>query len=531
MEEVIKPLPKELPSHYAERLGLYYSSTMKVERKKELGQFFTPYEIAKFMASFSRLNAKSNLKILDPGCGVGILSTAVIEHFVFKNLNLKSLNLVAFETDINIINLTENCFDYLRSWLNERNIELKFFICKNDFILHNSNVLNNVESDEIYDIVISNPPYFKLSKGDDRVIAAKSVIYGQSNIYTIFLLIAAKLLSSDGQLIFIIPRSFCSGGYFRLFREIFFSTVEISWIHLFSSRNNAFRKDNVLQENVIMVARKKSYAEINQLKLFANDSEICLSFSNGIEDLSISKTVKYRFKDLVNLYSHQKILHIPVSRLDEEVIKIFKTWTGSLKNYKLKVSTGPIVDFRCINEITLKPNEKSLPLFCLHNVSQMKLNWPKEKISKGKIKGQYILETSRVVKNMNYVLLRRFSTKEENKRLVACPYIAKNYMFDKIGIENHLNYIYGVGHELSEFEVYGLSALLSSRLFDIYFRTFNGNINVSATELNEFPLPDYQLIKFLGEKVLQTINENRELKLDSLISKIFKLKIDLSNYG
>ena len=69
--------------------------------------------------------------------------------------------------------------------------------------------------------------------------------------------IAAHLLAKNGELIFITPRSYTAGPYFRLFREHFFSHVEPSFIHLFGSRDKAFEKDDVLQENIILKAKRK----------------------------------------------------------------------------------------------------------------------------------------------------------------------------------------------------------------------------------------------------------------------------------
>jgi adenine-specific DNA-methyltransferase len=102
--------------------------------------------------------------------------------------------------------------------------------------------------------IISNPPYFKLSKDDKKTIAAKELVSGQPNIYSIFMGIAAKLLSKNGELIFITPRSFASGNYFKAFRELFFNTVQIDKIHLFNSRKDTFNRDSVLQETVVIKA-------------------------------------------------------------------------------------------------------------------------------------------------------------------------------------------------------------------------------------------------------------------------------------
>jgi adenine-specific DNA-methyltransferase len=108
------------------------------------------------------------------------------------------------------------------------------------------------------------------------------------------------------------------------------------------------------------------------------------------------------------------------------------------------------------------------------------------------------------VKNSNYVFLRRFSSKEEAQRLVAAPYLASAIKSNIIGLENHLNYIYRPQGELSIEEVYGLAALYNCKLFDIYFRTFNGNTQVSATEIKDMPLPELHLIEKIGSLLLKS---------------------------
>ena len=523
----VKPKTKETPSAFSNRLGVYYASKVSNSHKKENGQFFTPLEIAEFMASYSNIENEC-IRILDPGCGIGILSVTLIEKIVKTQKHIEKIELVAFETDINIIPYAEICFDYLRVWVKEKNVELSVFLCTNDFILHNSFLLNSSDNAiETYDIVISNPPYFKLPKDDIRVSAAKAVIFGQTNIYSIFLLIAAKLLKENGLLIFITPRSFCSGNYFRLFREIFFSLVDIKEIHLFHSRGKAFKKDKVLQENLIIKAQKHSHVKS------ANEKELVISNSSGISDIGVRQTKKHIYSSLIDFNSYQKILHLPISEIDEHIIAIFKSWTGSLKLYDLEISTGPVVDFRSIEIIKNKRSINTVPLIWLHNVESMNINWPMKNNFRGKIKGQHIIlaenSLTRLVKNRNYVLVRRFSTKDDTRRLVAAPYFSKNNPSVKmIGIENHLNYIYSKRIELTNAQIIGLAAILNSRLFDLYFRTFNGYINVSATELRDFPLPSFDLIQLLGQKIIKF---KSKYDIDSLVFEIFKLKIDLAkNY-
>ncbi len=526
-ENSIEYKTKETPSEYADRLGNYYTLIVTDEHKKSNGQFFTPLKISHFMASFATID-KEKIKILDPGCGIGILSTALIESLVAKSVKVKTIELVVFETDVNILPLAETCFEHLRIWLNNKGINISIFLCKNDFILHNTNILNNHTTiNEGYDIVISNPPYFKLPKNDERAIAAKSVIYGQPNIYSIFLLIAAKLLNSGGQLIFITPRSFCSGNYFRLFREQFFSLVDIKEVHLFNSRKSAFKKDKVLQENVIISAKLRENVD-NEGKT------VTVSRSLGIDDLNDRFTKIYHLQKLIDFNSYQKILHLPASKGDEIVIDTFRSWTGSLNLYNLEISTGPVVDFRSEKMIRFKEVKTAVPLIWLHNIDSMAVKWPLNTY-KGKKKGQYIINDhtsfSRLVRNRNYVFLRRFSTKDDSRRLIAAPHFKGEFSeFPMLGIENHLNYIYDKNGELTIHQAFGLAAILNSNLFDLYFRTFNGNINVSATELRDFPLPDFRLIQTLGERLKKKLEIPTTDDIDKLMSEIFNLSIDVTSF-
>lgn len=149
----------------------------------------------------------------------------------------------------------------------------------------------------------------------------------------------------------------------------------------------------------------------------------------------------------------------------------------------------------------------------------MRVEWPVA----ARNKSQHIADNEQsrylLVKNRNYVLLRRFSAKEAARRLVAAPLIANSLTASFVGLENHLNYIHRRKGELSEQEAFGLAALLNSELIDTYFRTFNGNTQVSATELRALPLPPLTLIENLGEKVM---NDGADLEtIDRRVNELF----------
>ncbi len=484
----------ESPCHYADRIGLEYSKTVSQENKKGKGQFFTPTKIAYLMASLSERTSKSSIRILDPGCGTCILSSALIETLIANKSKIKEIELIAYETDVDLIPYTKKALNHLKKWLSEKGVELNYSLKTDDFILFNSNWKLN--KDEGFDYIISNPPYFKLNKDDKRVAASKSLLIGQTNIYSIFMAFSAMMLNPNGQLIFITPRSFSSGSYFKTFREYFFNTVQLDKIHLFVSRKDTFNRDSVLQETVILKASK--------IRNISSESEIIISSSHGLKDIESPATKTLLLKDIIDLNSQEKILHLPTNDNEEGIVNIFKNWSGNLNAYNIQVSTGPVVSFRSTKYIQDHYQNGIVflaPLFWLHNVNKMSLNWPIVKEGKG----QYIRiqdeSKSILIPNKNYILLRRFSTKDDKSRLIAAPYFCNYMKADFIGVENKVNYIYRPKGHLNRNEVVGLCALLNSELFDNYFRIFNGNVNVSATELREMPLPPLEKLKEIGDQL------------------------------
>ena len=516
LKDTISPLKNELPSSFADRIGSTYSLETSAEHKKKYAQFFTPLSIANFMAGLSKTN-KSDIKILDPGCGMSILTCALVESLLKKHKNLKKVEIDAYEIDKNLVSYSNKILSYLDQWLSYRGIKLIFNIFESDFILSNIETLENQDKEKkFYDIVISNPPYFKLPKTDLRVRAVNNIVHGQPNIYSLFMYTAATLLEDNGQLIFIIPRSFTSGFYFKLFRNRFFSLVQLDLIHLFGSRKEQFIKDEVLQENVIISAIRKVPDKKGGI--------VKVSFSRGLKDLNERTVNDFHLDEIIDMDSSQKIIHLPASDYETKVIRLFKSWHGGLNKYNIQISTGPVVSFRAKKYILDHPDpELSLaPLYWLHNVNKMKIIWPKDKSGKGDYIRICEESMSILIPNKNYIFLRRFSSKDDKSRLIATPYFSDMIDTELIGVENRLNYIYRPKGHLERSEILGLSALLNSNLFDTYFRTINGNINVSATELRGMPLPDLNIINQIGVAILLK-NNFLQKTTETIVDQFFNI--------
>ena len=258
------PTQGTTPVNYAETLGEAYIAFAKRNDRKNSGHYLTPASIARFMADCSSYS-EAHKRVLDPGSGTGILSAAVCEA-ACRSVSVKSLHVDAYETDPLLAGLSRLVFTYSRNWLGQRGVELTFEVRNGDFVLEYASVLEATSQTIVhariperpkigYGLVISNPPYFKIGKDDPRAVAWASVVHGQPNIYALFMAISAELLSDFGKLVYIVPRSFASGPYFKRFREVFFRRVTPIAIHLFESRRDVFKNQTVLQENLVITAR------------------------------------------------------------------------------------------------------------------------------------------------------------------------------------------------------------------------------------------------------------------------------------
>jgi adenine-specific DNA-methyltransferase len=518
----LNPFVNELPSEFSVRVGNEYIQSQSLDHKKTYAQYFTPLNASHFMAGLVNCK-KSVVKVADLGAGSGILGISVCETLTRINSKLKRIELTVYEIDHEMIPSLEKCLLYTKRWLAKKNIKLKITIKNLDFILENATVLpesqtfspNNLNAKELFDVIISNPPYFKLNKSDPRAKATLKVIHGQPNIYALFMAISVHLLTEHGEMIFITPRSYTAGPYFRLFREHFFSHVEPTFIHLFGSRNKAFDKDDVLQENMIIKAERKSLRKTHP----DLEQDVLISFSNDLSDLEQSQTrIVPRF-EVIDMNTKNKVVRIPLNSNEDNIIKLIHAWKGSLDSYGLKISTGPVVPFRARAFIIENGNHNDahIPLLWMQNIKPMLTKWPINTRKQQYI--QFNNESKKLlVKNSNYVLLRRFSAKEENQRIVAAPYISSVIKSNMIGLENHLNYIYRPQGELSIEEVFGLAALYNCKLFDIYFRTFSGNTQVSATEIKDMPLPELRLIEKMGSLLLKS--KLRYNQLDEIVKEV-----------
>ncbi|MFH1294026.1 MAG: Eco57I restriction-modification methylase domain-containing protein [Pseudomonadota bacterium] len=506
------------PAEFSDQQAAFFINRSSMKERKERGQFFTPLSVARFMAGLSEYG-KDVFRVLDPGGGTGILSCAACEAAA-REKAVKRLEIDLYEIDPELVAFTNESLKFAKEWLKKQDIELSYRIIHEDFIL---SFQQGLWARKIarYDLAIANPPYFKIGKNDPRAVSAARFVYGQPNIYALFMGVAAELLEEQGIFVMITPRSFASGPYFRLFRQRFFDMVSPERVHLFESRKDAFQKDEVLQENIILKARRGG-----------NNTLIDVSVSKGVADLHNPVSHRLSLSQVLDPADKGSILRLPVSNEDIEIIDTFEKWTGSLHRYGLEISTGPVVPFRAQNLIRdseIRSNE-FVPLIWMQNIQPMRVEWPCFHQKNGKSKPQFIKAGKEAFKrrllteDRNLVLLRRFSAKEQYRRLTAAPFLKGHVDSDVIGLENHVNYIYKPKGHMNKELTLGLAALLNSSLFDRYFRVSNGNTQVSATEIRAMPLPPLEVIHEIG-------NAAKGLKKNFTLQEMDQLVLDIIKGG
>lgn len=486
------------PTDFAERSRLDAAALLEPSQQAQLGQFFTPLAPARLIASMLTGIGKSQVRLLDPGAGVGSLTAAAVEHFTA--LGVGDLEVVAWEIDEQLRPALKSTLEHCSSWAAEKGIQMNWELREGDYIEATAAALAGelgTESEQ-FDAVITNPPYRKVKGGTPERRALERVGLPITNLYTAFLALAATQLDPGGVLAAITPRSFASGRYYAPFRRFFFDRLGIERLHLFESRANVFADSGVLQENVIFSARRGSRPQ-----------KVQLSFSYGAED-SI-RTREVYVSEVIRPNDPECFLRIPGEDEDTTVAEAVAALPATLGDLGISVSTGKVVEFRAKDFLRLTPEAGTAPLVRPNHLKDRRIEWP-AKNEQRKPNALAIAPASEklLLPNETYVVVKRLTAKEEPRRVraaVSMPSVAPG---QHIAFENHLNVFHRSNRGLQPDLAQGLNAYLNSSLVDRYIRQFNGHTQINATDLRHLRYPSEKQLCILGETVQkdQLVTEN-----------------------
>jgi adenine-specific DNA-methyltransferase len=470
---------------------------LDASRRVALGQFMTPSIIAEFMASLFR-QWPDQVRLLDPGAGVGSLTEAFSARFFGRAPRGAHLDIMAYEIDPLLAGYLAQHVGSLEARGRTTGHKISSTIVKRDFIVEASFALSF--GGPRFTHVILNPPYKKIGADSEHRRLLRKIGIETVNLYTAFLALAVALTDDGGEIVAIVPRSFCNGTYFRPFRKWLLERATLNHIHVFESRTKAFSDDKVLQENVIL-----------HLQRGAAQGMVTISSSH---DASFSDYVERNvsFSDIVKPADGERFIYIPTVETNGSDA----LFAHRLSDLSLDVATGPVVDFRVRDYWLDEPNGHCAPLLYTHHFVEGKLQWPRTHR-----KPNAVAIADETVKWLLpkgwYTITKRFSSKEERRRLVAYVVDPRTLPYELYGFENHLNVIHAGKRGLSPDLARGLAVFLNSTIIDQHFRTFSGHTQVNATDLRSMPFPSKDKLLEFGRRARGEQNLTQE-EIDILIA-------------
>lgn len=466
-----------------------YIEQMPKSQRKKYGQFFTSKETAVFMAGLFEVPInRDQLQILDAGAGSGILSIALIERLQTIP-QLQYIHLVCYENDPQIIKLLKANLQWV---CQNSTLRVDYEVREDNYILSQMLEYNGMLGADPnpfkYDMVIGNPPYMKVAKDALEAKAMPDICYGAPNMYFLFAAMGMFNLRSDGELVYIIPRSWTSGAYFKSFRQKFLADGVLEHIHLFVSRDKVFENESVLQETMIIKVRKTTTIPEN----------IIITTTQSNKDFSNKTTFEAAYNTVVS--GEDDYVYLVTNEQEVETLELLNKWTNTLPSIGLKMKTGLTVDFRNREALRDASEDQAVPLFYSQHIQDGKVIFPIGK------ENEYIVtnQAGLLQPNVNYLFVKRFTAKEERRRLQCGVYLARKYPdYLNISTQNKINFIGGL-KELSECIVYGLYVLFNSSFYDCYYRVLNGSTQVNSTEINSMPVPPLHSIEAMGKELIAT---------------------------
>lgn len=326
--------------------------------KKKLGQFYTPTGIAKKMV-FEVRNELKDLSerdlVVDPACGTGVFVVETVEQM---SAFLSFDELIKF-VENNMFAYDVNPFSVIATKISVLNTLLEIApdsVHKNNLLL-GIPALNNIKwkntivdkEEKEFSIILGNPPYFKLdSKALKDIDGYDAIIYGQPNIYSLFMHWGISHLRTNGTMSFIVPQSIRSGLYFKNLREEMKELRIKSILHI-DSRQNIF--DRAEQAVFIICLQNKPVCNTKTRIQFINGNQ------NVLSEFSISRSKLMMGKDNNYMFIINK-----KSEMYDVLEKVYKNGTTlSVNDSLVKFSNGLFV-WNQHKESLADSSDKAIPI-------------------------------------------------------------------------------------------------------------------------------------------------------------------------
>jgi len=460
--------------------------------RSKMGQFGTPAPIARLLASMFTFG-EPLVRLLDAGAGVGSLTAAFVTAACEADRAPKTISVTAYEVEPLLVEHLRDAMARCGEKCTEHGIEFNHVIIEEDFIeaitSSGGSTLFSPGIHSTYNFAIQNPPYHKIRSNSNHRKWLSDMDIEVPNIYAGFVALTVRLLEPGGQLVAITPRSFCNGPYFQSFREDFLHRMSIKRLHVFDNRNKAFGGDKVLQENVIISAITG-----------ARRDDVLVTSSSG-EQGSDELQRRVTYDRVVPPGRPVPFIHLITDGAADLIDREMNRFESTLEDIGLDISTGRVIDFRAKEYLRQDPGPDDFPLIYPVHLKNGVTCWPLLESKKPNALARLPGVEKLLVPPGMYVLIKRFSAKEQRRRVEAAIYDSSVVALGMdVGFENHVNYIHKNNRGLESNLALGLAVYLNSSVVDLYFRLFSGHTQVNATDLRGFPFPTRDELVRLGRK-------------------------------
>ena len=473
-----------------DRLRVEATAEIASPRRSELGQYFTPRRLASFMATFFE-RFTPEMRLLDAGAGMGSLTAAAVAEALDRANPPSRIDVTGFETDPWLLAFLNQTLRMCSVEARRHGVRFSSTGIPGDFISSAVEMIVNGHPRRRtpgFSHAILNPPYRKLNSNSTTRRLLQRVGIETSNLYSGFVALAVQLLEPGGELVAITPRSFCNGPYFRPFREYLLEHTGLRRLHVFESRTASFEDDDVLQENVILHVTRG-----------ARQGRVIVSSSSGpMDEAPVVRDVS--FDQIVRPCDPQSFIRAVADPSGQSLANTLFSLPCTLEDLGLSVSTGKVVDFRARRYLRQERGRRTQPLICPAHFSSGVVSWPKPG-KKPNALADVPATAALWMPSGTYVLVKRFTSKEERRRIVAAIFDPEVVPADKVGFENHLNVLHASGAGLDRALAAGLAAFLNSTFVDAVFRQWSGHTQVNATDLRSLRVPSAAALRRLSGEV------------------------------
>ena len=302
-----------------------------INSRRQLGQFATPYELAREIITFGlTLQNKKEISFLEPAFGTGAFYSALLSECDKQAKNVEYAIGIEFDEDF---------FSAAKKLWSDTNINLM----NEDF--------TQVDCLKKVNLLISNPPYVRhhyISQEKKAVLSTMVKretglsLSGLAGLYCYFILAAHKWLAPNAISGWLIPSEFMDVNYGGKLKDYLLNNVRLLRVHRYNPENCKF--DDALVSSCVVWFRNEKVTE---------NYDVEFSFGGTHEKPEISRSVD---RDILEKYKKWTHLSDETSGGEHSEISDIPT-LGDFFTIKRGLATGDndffILSKEQINELNL----------------------------------------------------------------------------------------------------------------------------------------------------------------------------------